>query len=106
MPKGVNIKDSLRIIKGRNFQNSTKSDKLQDLNLRISWSDLRILEGYRVEAINSGFLNYDLRKNVPVKIDFGNETFKAKTSLKGSLGDHWLDPVKWSFKIKTSDGKV
>lgn len=42
--------DSLRIIKGRNFQNSTKSDKLQDLNLRISWRDLRILEGYRVEA--------------------------------------------------------
>ena len=72
-----------------------------DLYLNINQFDLRKLEGIRVKAIEGGFLDYKLRKYVPAELESeNNEHVKVNIKLKGSLSDHWRDPVKWSFRVK------
>lgn len=60
------------------------------------------MENTRVKAIEAGFLNYNLRKYLSACLTMEiNGEFNVKVKLKGSLSDHWSDPVKWSFRVKT-----
>ncbi|MGE4350813.1 MAG: CotH kinase family protein [Bdellovibrionales bacterium] len=71
------------------------------ININIDFKSYQLLKKQRAAALKDGVKSSDENTYVPASIDFQGKSIKAKLRLKGDLVDHWSDPKKWSFKIKT-----
>lgn len=76
--------------------------EMDDLRIDIKFKHWLKLNKDRNRALQKSILR---KANwVPVKINFQNQKLKAKLRLKGSQGEHWTMPKRWSFRIKIKDG--
>lgn len=104
MPRGVDMADSMAILKARWNATSEIEGHLQALHLTISDADMRTLEKARISAIKSGVLGPENKQYVQARMSDGDQKFDVKIRLKGMESDHWQGPLHWSFKVKTDQG--
>ena len=76
-------------------------DNNNALEINISDSNFKQLEGYRGEALKNGVLDKSLKKYVEGTITYRGEKVPIKLRLKGDWVDH-LKSNKWSFRIKVT----
>lgn len=74
---------------------------VDELNLIISDSALAEIKTQRQNAIDG---NRDF-SFVDAKLVYNNDTVLIQARLKGDRAIHFNDEAKWSFRVKTTDGK-
>lgn len=74
--------------------------KPEQIYIDIKHLDYQKLAYNREVALQRKQLFPDCRDEVPAKLTFKNKEYKIKMRLKGDFKDHWIDPDKWSFRIK------
>ncbi len=80
--------DDNRLIIDINYKNFQKIEKAREIGLKNE----------RLKDEDSKWAN--------AKLKYDDDEYKVKIRLKGTHGDHWRHPYKWSFKIKLSNDKT
>ncbi|MFT6246627.1 MAG: spore coat protein CotH [Crocinitomicaceae bacterium] len=72
--------------------------------LDIDPSNFKVLEDCRLKAIKKGVLTDDNQPYVKGILTVNESKYDVKVKLKGALRSHWVDPVRWSFRVIIKDG--
>ncbi len=89
------------IAKAKSF--NTKLDKIV---VDIKHTELQKIAYQRELGIKNRINDPSNSKYVKAKISSGTEFAKVKMRLKGIFKDHWQEKERWSFRIKTRNGKT
>ncbi|MDB3936591.1 hypothetical protein N9384_00380 [bacterium] len=80
------------------------SDVIKEIDIIISFLNYEKILNDRAKAIQIGFLKNPTE--VPAEIVFEGKKYKAKTRLKGDLGDHWLGNKRLSLRVRLKNGET
>ena len=80
-------------------------DGLPKLYLDFDEKDFAKLSHRASEARKLSILSKQMKKNVPVRIRFGDEIKKGKAKLKGDWADH-VKYRKWSFRVNVKGSET
>ncbi|NRA12021.1 MAG: hypothetical protein HRT57_08730 [Crocinitomicaceae bacterium] len=72
--------------------------------LDIDPANFKILENCRAKAIKKGVLTDDNQPYVKATLTVNESKYEVKIKLKGALSSHWIDPIRWSFRVIIKDG--
>ncbi len=77
------------------------------LNIDINHKDYQQIAFNRDQSLKQGMRIPEAEDYVNAKLTLrGGLAKKVKMRLKGVHTDHWLDPLKWSLRVKTKKGKL
>ena len=80
--------------------------EVKTISIDIKYKNLERIAYQREKALTNRLHVTSEAKYVPAMISMDGEIFDAKLKLKGAHADHWVDPEKWSLKIKLKNDRT
>ena len=73
---------------------------VEQITIDVAYRDYQKLAYQRHQGLeNNGIMKPEYHVEVPAKISYLDNTYKAKIRIKGDLSDHWEYEEKWSLRI-------
>ena len=79
---------------------------IEDITIDIKFKNWQKIKYIREKALIGKGINSQKREEVPAKIRYKNEVFKASISITGQTDEHIKHPSRWSFLVKIENGKT
>lgn len=79
---------------------------IEDISIDIKFKNWQKIKFIREKALAGQGIDRQKREEVPAKIRYKNDVFKASISITGQTNEHIKHPTRWSFLVKIKDDKT